>query len=322
MYAESFNQESKSKQSDKAFPDKNTKNPFDIGTTFSSSTKPSINDAARILNKEEDVAIPFEWSVPSSQKAKKDQNPFDIQQTSNPFSQQPTGPNPFDLAPQQKLPSLVDFIQQTQLNFSAVSQPSSVQQFQSTNPFIVTSSSGSSAPLNKAPLRPDSQVERIPRDPKQESQQKAKIIISPPATTTIRLEANPVGMPLLQAPQKVLQLHEVEEEVPDDDISKYFSRDRRPEPQEAAGASQQQYEDDDGDNLDDVEVIDHSNYMDELDFPRGEKISNDEENADDDDDEFSLENTEVIDYSEGSQAPYPGKCSMPLILFNDSMNIT
>lgn len=197
----------------------------------------------------------------------------------------PSGPNPFDMKPEpeQKLPSLDDYIKKTSLNFSASS--SSSKQMESANPFLVSDVESQN---NKMMCN---EFERIPRDPKGSSSD------SKPPVNPMRYEANPVGMPLLIARKDDIPK---QKESGDNEFSQMFSRDRGPATFDDTQDSTNYAMDDD---FEDAEVIDYGaadNSMDDMDFPRGENP--DANNNDDDEDpDFSLEDSEVIDYSQMQQ---------------------
>lgn len=302
-----------------------------------------------------DAALPFEWSLPSQTRPqqnpfdiprqeknpfdnskqdrnpfdtspqernpfvvggqKPSQNPFDIPPQRNPFDLQ-RGPNPFEIGkPEQRLPSLDDFLKRTAFDFPT---PVNHQQVaQSSNPFMTGSVSTISSfseiqQPSRAP-RMDEKVERIARDPQSNSTVNQTQAQPSQPPKPIRLEANPVGMPLLIAAKECTP---PPPKNPRDELSRLFSRrDQDQGPAENTNADRQDRirrdpmapaatsaEDEEDLEFDDAEVIDYGadNSMDDdMDFPRGENP-----NQQDEDNDFSVEDTEVIDYSHDDQ--YPG----------------
>lgn len=285
-------------------------NPFARNTSFedTSTNQNTKKLSQRNQNVEpENVRIPFEWSLAS--KNKEENNPFDIPQSSNNPFMRPSGPNPFEMKSDPKLPSLLDYIKQTNLDFCEPNTSSYNNRNQSSNPFAMSSTSAAES-RNTAPQ--NSLFERIPRDPQGNKQQTP---LSNAPNKSLRLEANPTGFPLLIASK--------DESPPPrreaDEMSHLFSRDRGPQQHTDnfnSNTNMMNMDMDDDDFVEDAEVIDYGaeaegNSMDSLDLPRGEKIST--ENEEDADGDFCLEDSEVIDYSQGippqesGLGQYPGK---------------
>ncbi|CAL8111689.1 unnamed protein product [Orchesella dallaii] len=289
-------------------------NPFEMDSgsyginTSSTREGKSMPEKDSFDSKAERVRIPFDWSLPSQNKP--DNNPFAMA-SNNPFVQ-PRGQNPFEFKQQDKLPSLDDFIKQAKVEFPTSDSPphNRQQQMMSSNPFSMNMSSTSIGERQNTSMRMETQVERIRRDPLGDfpNQNPSSSGIG----KALRLEANPVGMPLLIASKP--DTPPPKDEI--DEISHLFSRDRGPVIEDSNLGREVRIND--VEYVEEAEVIDYAaNSMDDMDFPRGE-------NPDTKEEDFSLEESDVIDYSQGippnEMEDFPGAPEYGEMGYQDDFN--